>query len=343
MAIRTVSRPEWAGRRQGTVKGTGGDPAILLGGPGDMAVPGPAEQRVRRLRAAAPPVVSVQPMPAGVDPRTPVIVGAGQSLRHPEPEDDLAVLPEPADMVVEALRLAGQDSGSGDRLLRAADSVRIVDTLSWRYRDLPGLVAERLGASPRQLVRSTAGGNSPQMLVNHAAAAIARGELDIVLVAGAEAIYTRLLSRKTKAWLPWTRQPDDATPPDVLGDDRPGTSEAEMARSLLIPTQVYPVFESAIRAAAGESLDWHQEKVSRLWARFSEVAAKNPAAWSPVARTPEEIRTPSADNRMIGFPYLKLMNANIQTDQAAALIVCSAAAARSAGVPEDRQVFIHAG
>jgi acetyl-CoA C-acetyltransferase len=46
---------------------------------------------------------------------------------------------------------------------------------------------------------------------------------------------------------------------------------------------------------------------------------------------------------MIGFPYLKLMNANIQTDQAAAVILCSVEAARSAGVPEDRWVFIHAG
>src|SRR5256885_16631967 len=46
---------------------------------------------------------------------------------------------------------------------------------------------------------------------------------------------------------------------------------------------------------------------------------------------------------MIGFPYLKLMNANIQTDQAAALIVCSVEAARSAGVPEDRWVFPWAG
>jgi len=280
---------------------------------------------------------------ARVDPRAPVVVGVAQSVRHPEAGDELTELPEPATMMVEALRLAGEDSGTGDRLLRAADSVRVVDTLSWRYRDAPALVAEGIGASPRQRLRSTAGGNSPQMLVNQAAAAIARGELDVALVTGAEAIYTRLLSRKTNTWLPWKRQPEDCAGAEVLGDDRPGTSEQEMARSLLMPTQVYPVFENAIRAAADESVGAHQEKISRLWSRFSEVAAANPAAWSRVARTPEEIRTPSADNRMIGFPYLKLMNANIQTDQAAALVLCSVAAARSAGVPEERWVFIHAG
>src|SRR5207302_10755681 len=60
-------------------------------------------------------------------------------------------------------------------------------------------------------------------------------------------------------------------------------------------------------------------------------------------RTPEEIATVSPDNRMIGFPYPKLMNANIQTDQAAALILCSVEGARSAGVPEDKWVFPWAG
>ncbi len=83
--------------------------------------------------------------------------------------------------------------------------------------------------------------------------------------------------------------------------------------------------------------------MSELWARFSEVAATNPYAWSPEAVSAEQIRTVSADNRMIGFPYPKLMNANIQTDQAAAVIVCSVESAEAAGVPADQWVFVHAG
>ena len=39
----------------------------------------------------------------------------------------------------------------------------------------------------------------------------------------------------------------------------------------------------------------------------------------------------TGDNRLIGYPYPKLLNANIQTDQAAALILCSAEAAAAAG------------
>jgi acetyl-CoA C-acetyltransferase len=46
---------------------------------------------------------------------------------------------------------------------------------------------------------------------------------------------------------------------------------------------------------------------------------------------------------MIGFPYPKLMNSNIQVDQAAAVIVCSVEAARNAGIAEDKWVFLHAG
>ncbi|HEV2369423.1 MAG TPA: hypothetical protein VGR90_06080, partial [Acidimicrobiales bacterium] len=87
----------------------------------------------------------------------------------------------------------------------------------------------------------------------------------------------------------------------------------------------------------------HQVKVSELWARFSDVAAGNPHAWTPVARSAEEIRTPGPDNRMIGFPYPKYMNANMTVDQAAGIILCSVEAARAAGVPEDRWVFVRSG
>ena len=42
-------------------------------------------------------------------------------------------------------------------------------------------------------------------------------------------------------------------------------------------------------------------------------------------------------------PYTKLLTANIEVDQASALILCSAAAAEAAGVPRDRWVFPWAG
>lgn len=276
------------------------------------------------------------------DPRLPVIVGVGQLVRHPEPADvpDLA---EPVDMMAEAARRAAEDSGAGDALLRRVDSIRVVELLSWRYPNPGLLLAERLGASPRQAMLSRTGGNTPQALVNDTAESIQKGELDVALIAGAEAVYTRLLARKTKDWLQWTQQPEDTPAPVFFGDDKPGTNDVEQARSIVMPTQVYPMFENALRAKAGESIDEHQRQVSELWSRFSAVAADNPYAWSPEYQSPEAIRTVTPDNRMIGFPYPKYMNSNIQTDQAAALIMCSVEAARAAGVPEDRWVYVHAG
>jgi acetyl-CoA C-acetyltransferase len=97
-----------------------------------------------------------------------------------------------------------------------------------------------------------------------------------------------------------------------------------------------------MRAARGESLDAHRERISALWARFAAVAADNPYAWSQDAPSAETIRSVTPDNAMIAWPYTKRMCANMVVDQAAAVIVCSAEAAARHGVPRDRRVFLHA-
>ena len=78
-------------------------------------------------------------------------------------------------------------------------------------------------------------------------------------------------------------------------------------------------------------------------ARFSAVAAKNPYAWFPVERSPEEFTTVSASNRWICFPYPKLMNAIITVDLAAALVLMSEAEADRRGIPPCRRVAFLAG
>ncbi|HZN12959.1 MAG TPA: acetyl-CoA acetyltransferase [Acidimicrobiales bacterium] len=271
-----------------------------------------------------------------------MIVGVGQLTRRPESAADAT---EPLAMMAEVTEAAADDSGAGAGLLKRIESARVIDTLAWRYPNPGALLAQRLGMPLRDSVKMAAGGNSPQMAVNDTALAIQRGELDAAVVVGAEAVYSRFMARKEGVAQDWTQEstPIDGPEPRKIGIDRPGTSEAEMARSMVMPTQIYPIFENALRARAGRSIEEHQLVISELWARFSEVASGNPYAWSPQRRTAEEIRTVGPDNRMIGFPYPKLMNANIQTDQAAAVIVCSVAAAEAAGVPRDRWVFIHAG
>jgi acetyl-CoA C-acetyltransferase len=106
---------------------------------------------------------------------------------------------------------------------------------------------------------------------------------------------------------------------------------------------VYPLFEAALRAAAGRGLEEHRRVVSELWARFAALSGTRPAAWSQKAWSAEEICTAAPDNRMVVYPYTKRMCANMFTDQAGALLLCSPEAARAAGVPDDRLVFLHAG
>jgi acetyl-CoA C-acetyltransferase len=110
-----------------------------------------------------------------------------------------------------------------------------------------------------------------------------------------------------------------------------------------MPVQIYPMFETAVRARAGRTPEEHLEIISELWSRFSEVAAGNPFAWSRQPKTAEEIRTPGPANRMIGLPYTKYMNSNLDVDMGAALIMCSVEKAEALGVPRDRWVFPHSG
>jgi acetyl-CoA C-acetyltransferase len=271
------------------------------------------------------------------DPRTPVLVGAGQAEQRVE--DPTAAL-EPIDLLAVAARAADADAGASRSLMAAADTVAVIEMLSWKYPDPGALLARRLGIAPRTTVTTTVGGNTPQMLVNRFAAAIGRGEHAVVLLGGAECVHTRWRARRTEpmAWLGWS-EPDDPPCPIVWGDDRPGSSPYEMAHSALAPTQVYPLFETALRAAAGRGIDEHQRTVAELWSRFAAVAARNPHAWSRTPYDAGAIRTVSAENRMVTFPYPKRMCANIDTDQAAALLLCSYEAAVDAGVPEDRMVF----
>jgi acetyl-CoA C-acetyltransferase len=272
-----------------------------------------------------------------LDPRTPVLVGVGQwsnRVDHGEPPV------EPAEMMVEALRRAAEDSGAGARALVGADAVRVSQSLSRRYPNPARLVAERLGATPRDEAVTAVGGNEPQALVAEASRDIAAGDADTVLICGAEAWRTRSATRRDqREQLGWTTQAGTVPPARQTAPDFQLNHPAEIARHVYAPPQVYALFEQALRAAAGRSIDDHLVHVSELWARFNAVAVANPHAWIRDPLTAEQIRTPTADNRWIWWPYTKLMNANSAIEQSAALILCSARSATALGVARDRWVF----
>jgi acetyl-CoA C-acetyltransferase len=275
-------------------------------------------------------------MSARLDPRTPVIVGVGQI------NDATTDAPEPVDLLAEAARRALADTGQR-RLATAIDSVRVVRLLSWRYRDPAALVAARIGVQPRHTSYSTDGGQTPQVMLDRAATEIQGGQADVVVLGGAEAWRTRMAYRSRGERPAWTGQADDVAPSDVEGAELDMTNEIERERGVVLPVQVYPMFENALRHAAGRSLAEHTRRITGLWARFSQVAASNPHAARPEAVAAGFIATPGPNNRMIGFPYTKLLNSNNSVNQAAALVLCSLGRARAVGISNDRMVFPLAG
>jgi acetyl-CoA C-acetyltransferase len=272
-----------------------------------------------------------------LDPRTPVIVGVGQFLHRAAGIDDAL---EPVALMEQAVLAASADAGLDGP--PAADSLRVVSLLSWKYRNAPRFLAERLGIEPLELCYTTNGGNSPQSLVNTTAIDIQSGALDVAILSGGEAFRTFMRARKAGAVLEWPKAPDDDLPL-VVGKDLDMNLPAETERGLYMPVQLYPMFETALRAAAGRTVEEHQRHLGDLWSGLSEVAAGNEYAWIRDARSADEITTVTPTNRMVGFPYPKLMNSNNDVDMAAAIVMCSVDAARRMGVPRDRWVFPHSG
>jgi acetyl-CoA C-acetyltransferase len=276
---------------------------------------------------------------APVDPRTPVVIGGGQWSNRV----DLGAEPvSPVDLMVEAARRAAADAGA-PAALDALDAVRVVGLLSWRYRDPARLVAEALGRPEARTGLSAMGGNTPQALVNTTAAQIQAGALDLALVCGGEAWRTRKDHIRREVRPPWAVQDDQVVPDEGFGAELAMSHEAETAVGLMLPTQMYAVFDHALRLEAGRTIDEQRRLIGELWSRFTTVAAANPHAWNQEPLTAHQVIEPGPENRMVGHPYTKAVNSYEWVDQGAALLVCSAERARTLGVAPEQWVFPVAG
>ncbi|MGH1487889.1 MAG: acetyl-CoA acetyltransferase [Acidimicrobiales bacterium] len=274
---------------------------------------------------------------AEIDPRNPVIIGVSQILQRP---DDPADAVEAVALMTDAVRGAAADAGA-EGLLEKLDLIGVVEG-AWKYSDPARLIADSVGASNAKTSVSALGGQTPQSYINHLATRIQAGELGVAVITGAETIWSRRRQRRAGIKAQATVQ-EGVEPDERFGKDVPMSTEFELARGMNMPINYYPVFESAVRSANGETLDDHRDRISQLWQGFNKVASENEYAWARTPMTAEEIRSPSANNRMVGFPYTKAMNSNWDLDQAAAVMICSVAQAEAAGVPRDRWVFPWAG
>ncbi len=264
----------------------------------------------------------------------PVLVGIAQlAQRDADPVEGTGR--EPLELMIDAARAAAVDAGA-PALLDSADAVRVTRGM-WPYGDPARAVAEAVGCSGAETAMTLWGGDAVQSVLTESALEIRNGTREIVVLAGAECGRTQAKARRAGIDLGWREAP--GTPDRVFGEELKMRTRAEAVRGVSQPIQMYPIFENAIRHARGETLDAHIGRVSELWAGFSRVAAGNPHAWMRQAVSAEEIRTPTAFNRPVSFPYPKLMNSNSNVDQAAALILCSTDVARRLGVPESKWVY----
>ncbi|MGA7052303.1 MAG: acetyl-CoA acetyltransferase [Mycobacterium sp.] len=272
-----------------------------------------------------------------VDPRTPVLVGYGQVNHRDEINPDTRSI-EPVDLMVAAAQQAGDS-----RVLETVDSIRVVNVLSAHYRDPGRLLGERIGAANFTTLYSPVGGNVPQSLLNQACLDIQQGRAGAVLLAGAETWRTRRGLKAKGGKLVWTMQDESVPMAEVSGDDVPMAGDAEIKIKLDRPAYIYPLFEEAIRLANGESVEDHRRRIGELWARFNAVAVDNPHAWIRKPVSAEEIFQAGPQNRMISWPYTKLMNSNNMVDQGAALILTSVEQATRLQIPAEGWVYPHAG
>jgi acetyl-CoA C-acetyltransferase len=267
---------------------------------------------------------------------TPVLVGAGTfTQRDVEPADAFG----PMDLAREAALRAANDADVGETIWPKLDSVRVVRVLSGGYPDAAALLAERLRVGRAETMVSDTGGNSPQALVNRTAEDLAAGRIGSALLCGGEVLHSMVQALSAGTPPKWMAR--DGVEPSVGPVDFSGTADYEVPYEFQRPVNVYPLFENALRAQYGHSIAEHQQLLGEMCSRMTEVAAANPDAWFPIARTPEEIATPTPKNRYIGFPYTKFMNAMIRVDQAAAVLMTTVAAAKSLGIPESRWVYLH--
>jgi len=268
-----------------------------------------------------------------------VLVGAGQ---HTNRQEDPEQAPDPFDLMELAARRAAEGAvgrARSSELLTSVTHCYAVHSLSLRHSDPAGVLAARVGASAAAARTSGMGGNVPQWVLNRAAEQVVAGERPLVLVAGAEALATRRRAKRQQLKLNW---PGDGGWPDTWPPLEPdlGVHPVERAGGLDQATAMYALVESAITHDRGRSPSEASAAMGALMARFNEVAAGNPYSWFSLRRSAEEIATVSADNRMIFHPYPKYVNAVMDVDMAAAVLLTDAETARAFGLSPDEVTYV---
>lgn len=268
--------------------------------------------------------------------RRPAIAGIGQIVqRVDDPGDAL----EPIALMENAIRMAADDAGA-PKLVENLDAIYVPRGL-WKYGNPGKLLGERLGSPNVHSITGAISGHIVQILLNRACREIAAGRADVIAIVGGESENSKRRLAREGRELHWNEEipgEPDATVGEMKYTRNPGEQDA----GIVDATGIFAFCETSLRHSLGETPAAHRDRIAELAHQMSRVAARNPYAWIQREVPADEIRNPTGSNRMVIYPYTKLMTSNISVDQSAALIVCSTEAADRFGVPQGQRVFLRA-
>jgi acetyl-CoA C-acetyltransferase len=268
----------------------------------------------------------------GGDDRLPCLVGTARRTWHPGD-----TTPEPLDMWSEVARLAADDVGVDRDVLAEVDDLGVVHCQSWAYDHPADRAADALGLGGVRRQSSILAGTSPQRLLDDAAGRMLRGESEVALVVGGEALWSRRQYDRAGELPPW-RHPHP-TPPTLPIDLDTWYLPTEIAHGILPAWLTFALLDQARWAERGAMPGVRRELVS-IMGRLSAVAAANPGAWFRDGAPGEELVLPGPGNRLIATPYAKRTTAFLDVDMAAANVLVTKGVADRWGVPEDRRAYL---
>lgn len=275
----------------------------------------------------------------------PVLVGCGDVTDMTTP---IEAGRSPYDLIAQAGKLALADTGAAGigAVIDTLAMLRLFSDSSPRFRSKlgastnpPRSISKRLGIDPARHIYTSPGGNMPQYLVNLFAEQITRGELRAAMIVGGEALRTQYNGERAGIDVSWDEDPGGSS--DFMGDERRAWSDHEEKHGMRAAIAMYPLIENAIRGDRKRDMATHLQAMGRLFEHFADVAANNPLATRREGYSAAQLATISPDNRWVGYPYPRLMNANPYIDQAAAVIITSVKTARELGIPEEKWVYLH--
>ena len=264
----------------------------------------------------------------------PIIVGAAQFTQRkntPLPLDSLSLMIKTSQDAIKNTQT--------DNIVDFIDAVYMVNIRSWSYGDAPGELSKKLNIAPKEKIYLPDGGQSPQMLVNRAAKAIANGEHRCILITGGEAAYSIAKSFNGTRPEHWPKRRS----PKYINGKKWNLSEIDKKYGLFYPSLTYAIIETALRASSGRSIEEHRKYMGELMHRFSKIASKNPYSWTQKLYSVDDIITPSPENRPVVYPYTKRMCANNFVDQAGTIIVASEEIAKSLNIGRKNWIYIMGG